>query len=138
MLYLLDTNTCIHAIKRVPPSVVRRLTGILDADPSLVAVSSITLSELEYGVQKSVKATQNRLALTKFLTPLQLLSYDPRAAQMYGWIRAVLERRGLVIGPLDLLIAAHARSLDATLVTNNVREFRRVPGLAVENWATPP
>jgi tRNA(fMet)-specific endonuclease VapC len=134
--YVLDTNTCIYAIKKRPPSVVRRLTAILESDPSLVAISSVTLSELEYGVQKSADPTRNRLALAGFLTPLQILSYDDRAAQTYGWIRALLERRGALIGPLDMLIAAHALCVEATLVTDNEREFRRVPGLRVENWAS--
>ncbi len=135
MAYLLDTDTCIYAIKRRPPQVTQRLCAVLESDPSLVAISSITLSELEYGVEKSSDPTRNRLALIKFLMPMTILAYGPAAVPAYGWLRAVLERQGQPIGPLDLLVAAHALSAEHTLVTNNEREFRRIPGLQVENWA---
>ncbi len=135
MAYLLDTNTCIYAMKRRPPQVVRRLDAILDSDPTLVAISSITLSELEFGVQKSSDPARNWLALMKFLMPVSVLAYGPGSAPHYGWLRALLEGRGQPIGPLDTLIAAHALALGFTLVSNNEREFCRVPGLVVENWA---
>ncbi|MBM4035843.1 MAG: type II toxin-antitoxin system VapC family toxin [Planctomycetes bacterium] len=135
MAYLLDTNTCIYAMKRRPPQVARRLDAALESDPSEVAISSITLSELEFGVQKSSDPARNWLALVKFLMPVSILAYGPAAAPHYGWLRALLEGRGQAIGPLDTLIAAHALSLGRTLVTNNEREFRRVPGLEVEDWA---
>ena len=96
--------------------------------------SSVTVSELWYGVCKSRKVEQNREALVEFLLPLAVAPYDERAAVDYGAIRASLEQSGKTIGPLDLMIAAHARSLDVTLVTNNVHEFQRVDGLSIENW----
>jgi tRNA(fMet)-specific endonuclease VapC len=94
----------------------------------------ITLAELEYGVEKSARPEQNRIALMEFCAPLELRPFEDSAAAEYGTIRACLERRGDVIGPLDQLIAAHALAEGATLVTNNEREFRRIEGLSVENW----
>jgi len=131
--WLLDTDTCIYLIKRDPPQVLQRLE---QCDPGDVWVSSITVSEMEYGIAKSSRPEQARNALEKFLASLGTLPYDDTAATAYGIIRADLERRGEPIGPLDMLIAGHALSLGATLVTNNEREFRRVPSLAIENWAT--
>lgn len=132
MKYLLDTNICIYLIKKKPPQVIKRLKKI---DISDVAISSITLSELYYGVEKSVQKVRNKLALTEFLAPLEVLPYDDTAAVKYGNVRWDLEREGKVIGPLDMLIAAHALSLNLILVTNNEKEFKRVLGLRVENWA---
>ncbi|MFV1981161.1 MAG: type II toxin-antitoxin system VapC family toxin [Rhodothermia bacterium] len=100
-----------------------------------VGVSSITSSELYYGVSKSRNASQNRQALVEFLAPLNVAPYDETAASHYGELRAALEKSGNVIGSLDMLIAAHALSLGLTLVTNNLGEFQRVAGLALENWA---
>lgn len=131
MRYLLDTNICIYIIKRKPPEVLERLTSL---DPEEVGVSSITVAELEYGVAKSSRPRQNRDALINFLAPLQILAFDDEAARHYGDIRVHLEKAGKPIGAMDLLIAAHARSLSLTLVTNNEKEFSRVPGLVVENW----
>ena len=133
MRYLLDTNICIYIIKQRPARVLKRLR---ETDISDVGLSAITASELECGAQKSSRPVQSRRALARFLAPLQIAPYDAPAAEVYGRIRAVLERRGQPIGPLDFLISAHALSLSATLVTNNEREFARVPGLPVENWAT--
>jgi tRNA(fMet)-specific endonuclease VapC len=132
MRYLLDTNICIYIIKKSPSRVLGKLTSVQVGD---AAISSITLSELEYGVAKSSKPQQNREALSAFLTPFEILSYDQSAAAHYGAIRSYLEKKGILIGPMDLLIAAHALSLSLTMVTNNVREFRRVPGLLLENWS---
>ncbi|MEW6360251.1 MAG: type II toxin-antitoxin system VapC family toxin [Planctomycetota bacterium] len=132
MKFMLDTNICIYIIKKKPERVIRRLRK---ADVSDVCISSITLSELEYGVRKSLKHDQNRLALAEFLAPIEIASYDDSAACEYGRIRAHLEKRGRPIGALDTLIAAHALSLNCILVTNNPTEFKRVPGLRVENWA---
>ena len=131
MRYLLDTNICIYIIKKRPPEVLERLVSL---DHEEVGVSSITVAELEYGVAKSSRPRQNREALLNFLAPLQILAFDDQAAQHYGKIRAYLERKGQTIGAMDLLIAAHSRSLSLTLVTNNEKEFSRVPGLTVENW----
>ena len=131
MKYMLDTNICIYIIKKKPLQVINRLTNIEISD---IGISSITLSELEYGVEKSQKKEQNKLALTQFLTPFEIKTYNENSAQSYGKIRSELEKRGAPIGPLDLLIAAHAISLGSILVTNNEKEFQRVPGLIVENW----
>jgi tRNA(fMet)-specific endonuclease VapC len=129
--YMLDTNICIYIIKRKPLSVIQKLQSL---DISDVGISTITLSELEYGVAKSSKAEQNKLALTEFVAPLEILDYDDLAAQQYGTIRASLEAQGQVIGSNDLLIAAHALSCACTLVTNNENEFSRVKGLSLQNW----
>ena len=129
--FLLDTNMCIYLIKRQPAQTLVRLQSL---DISTVGISSITLSELEYGVSKSSKSEQNKMALVEFLAPLEILPYDDAAAASYGSLRAFLESQGTPIGPLDTLIAAHALALGCTLVANNVREFSRVPNLTVENW----
>ena len=97
-------------------------------------MSSITVAELEYGAYKSQRQEQNRVALSQFLIPLEILPFDERATQTYGKIRAELERRGIVIGSMDMLIASQAMSLGLTLVTNNVREFSQIPDLTLENW----
>ncbi|MBI5198368.1 MAG: type II toxin-antitoxin system VapC family toxin [Nitrospirae bacterium] len=131
MKYLLDTNICIYIIRKKPERVLRRLQRKRISE---VGISSITLSELEYGVAKSLKSEQNKLALTEFLAPIEVLSYNDMAARRYGGLRADLERQGTPLGSLDMLIAAHALSLGSVLVTNNESEFRRVPGLKVENW----
>lgn len=128
--YLLDTNICIYIINRKPPEVFRHFDGLSVGD---IAISSITGAELAHGVAKS-GSPRNQQALDKFLTPLDILPFDMQAMQHYGRLRAQLERQGMPIGPLDTLIAAHALALGCTLVTNNLREFERVPGLALENW----
>ena len=99
-----------------------------------IGVSSITLSELEYGVMKSAKPEQNRLALAQFIAPIDIFAYDDVAAQHYGEIRAHLEKQGTPIGSLDMLISAHALSIDSVLITNNESEFKRVSNLKIENW----
>jgi tRNA(fMet)-specific endonuclease VapC len=129
---LLDTNVCIHIIRKRPPEVLRRFERY---EVGEVGVSSITIAELSYGVEKSYRPTQNLAALGGFLLPLEIVAFGPEAAAAYGRVRAALERAGTPIGPLDTLIAAHALSLGVTLVTNNIREFERVPGLRVEDWA---
>ena len=129
--YLLDTNICIYLIRRKPEIVLKRIQGLQVSD---LGISSITLSELEYGVAKSRKQEQNKLALTEFLTPIEIMPFDDMAAKHYGELRAYLETRGTPIGSLDTLIAAHALSLQSTLVTNNESEFSCVPGLKIENW----
>ncbi|MDO9002186.1 MAG: type II toxin-antitoxin system VapC family toxin [Aquabacterium sp.] len=131
--FLLDTNICIYTIKQTPLAVIERLRQ--HASDTL-AVSSITAAELYFGVAKSGSA-RNRLALSQFLSSLQILPFDQAAADVYGNVRAHLERSGTPIGPLDTQIAAHALALGFTMVTNNTREFERVPGLKVENWAVP-
>lgn len=131
MPYLLDTNICIALIRHRNPNVLARLSACTPGD---VGISTITLSELTFGVEKSARPTQNRVALAAFCAALEIYPYSESAASAYGEIRAQLERTGQPIGPLDTLIAAHGLSLDATVVTNNEREFRRVPELKVENW----
>lgn len=131
-MWLLDTNICIYLIKRKPERVLRRLREL---DISTVGVSSITVAELQYGVSKSSQPERNALALAALLAPLDVLAFDDDAAAVYGRVRAELERAGTPIGSMDLLIASHARALGRTVVTNDAREFRRVAGLKVENWA---
>jgi tRNA(fMet)-specific endonuclease VapC len=99
-----------------------------------IAISSITYSELCFGVSNSSNPEQNATALAQFIAPLEVVDYTAGVAQPYGSIRSFLKQKGRLIGPLDLLIAAHAVQLDLTLVTNNLREFSRIPGLRVENW----
>lgn len=130
--YLLDTNICIYLIKKHPIQVLERLENI---DVFEVGISTITLGELEYGINKSSKPYQNRIALTEFVTPLEILSFNSQAAVEFGKIRWDLEGQGKIIGQLDMLIAAQALSIGGTLVTNNVREFKRIDGLKIENWA---
>ena len=132
MRYMLDTDICIYLIQKKSAQVIQkfRMKDVTD-----IGISSITLSELEFGVKKSEHEERNRFALIHFLAPLQIVSYDARAARQYGFIRSYLEKQGRPIGPLDTLIAAHALSLDCIVVTNNEYEFRRVPNLTVENWA---
>jgi len=132
MKFMLDTNICIYVINRKPEKILDRFK---QTDPSLVGISSIALSELLYGASKSSKPEQNRMALAQFLAPLEIASYDDEAAQYYGELRAHLEKRGTPIRSLDMLIAAHALSMDCTLITNNEKEFSRIPKLRLENWA---
>jgi tRNA(fMet)-specific endonuclease VapC len=131
MRFLLDTNTCIYIIKRKPGQVLKRFQKL---EITEVGISSISIAELEYGVYKSQRKEQNRIALSQFLIPLEILPFDEQAAQTYGRIRAELECQGIVIGSMDMLIASQAMSLGLTLVTNNVRELARIPGLVLENW----
>ena len=128
--YLLDTNICIYVINAKPATVLARF---VEHEVDGLGISAITASELYWGVCKSGSA-RNRTTLEKFLSPLAVLDYDLGAARKYGELRAYLEQQGTPIGPLDQQIAAHALALDITLVTNNVREFERVPGLRLENW----
>lgn len=130
MIYLLDTDTCIYIMKK-HPAVLDKLS-MVDADD--VAVSSISVSELNYGVEKSQKKKPNRRYLDNFLSPISIIAYDQSAAERYGLIRTKLEKSGRVIGPLDMLIAAHALSQSLVLVTNNVGEFNRIDNLKIENW----
>lgn len=131
MIYMLDTNTCIYVIKRKPQDVIKRF---LQIPISQIGISSITLSELVYGAIKSSKPDQNQLALVQFTAPLEIFPYGDAAAQHYGNLRSYVEGRGTPIGSLDMLIAAHALSMDSVLVTNNEKEFVRVPNLKIENW----
>jgi len=132
MNVMLDTNICIYLIKQAPPALIERFEAFPVGD---IGISVITLAELEYGASKSTHPRRNREALEQFIAPLEVAMFDRQAAVVYGRIRAVLEKKGRPIGAMDLLIAAQGLSLGVRLVTNNEREFRRVPGLRVENWA---
>jgi len=133
MRYMLDTNICIYLIKKKPIKVLKKLRTFYITD---IVISAITLSELEYGVSKSSRKEKNRDALNKFLVPLEIVPFDDKAAVHYGEIRTYLEKKGRVIGAMDMLMGAQARSMPVTLVTNNLREFKRIPDLRVENWTT--
>jgi tRNA(fMet)-specific endonuclease VapC len=127
---LLDTNTCIYIINNRPPNVLEKFRKYKAGE---VGISSIAASELAYGVAKS-GSLKNRKALEMFLAPLQILPFDSQCLWFYADLRASLEKQGQSIGPMDTLIAAHALSMEGTLVTNNVKEFVRVPKLKLENW----
>jgi tRNA(fMet)-specific endonuclease VapC len=132
--YLLDTNICIFLIRKKSQSVLQRFR----LHPvGKIGISVVTLAELRYGADKSQDPAGNHASLDAFLLPLTVLDFNADAATHYGQIRSDLERRGLPIGPLDTMIAAHARSLGVSLVTNNVAEFSRVPGLTIEDWVKP-
>ena len=131
MKVMLDTNICIYLIKQKPQAVVERFTTFAVGD---IGISVITLAELEYGASKSRHPQKNFDALEQFITPLEVAGFDQGAAVAYGNLRATLEKKGQLIGAMDLLIAAHALSSKVRLATNNEREFKRVPGLRVENW----
>ncbi len=131
MKFLLDTNICIYIIKQKPLSVLEKFRMLSVGD---VGISVITLSELQYGVEKSSNPDKNRNALQEFLFPIEILDFEVNSSVIYGQIREYLERLGTPIGGMDMLIAAHALSLNATLVTNNIKEFQRIPNLIVENW----
>jgi len=131
MKLMLDTNICIYIIKQQPVAVLKRFLEYQIGD---IGISSITLSELRYGVAKSTHQEKNAKALDEFITPLEVVSFDEEAANVYGGIRATLEKAGTPIGAMDMLIAAHAVSLGIPLVTNNTREFVRITSLNVIDW----
>ena len=132
MIYMLDTNICIYIIKKKPQNVIKKFVNMKNND---ICISSITYSELYYGVEKSSYKEKNLIALLTFLSNIEILSYNEKASINYGIIRASLEKKGKIIGPLDMLIAAHAMSINATLVTNNTKEFERIEGLKLANWS---
>jgi len=131
MKYMLDTNICIGLIRQKPVNLIQRLTR---CDPGDVGVSSITIAELAHGANKSNQIEQNLSALEQFLLPIEVADFDQRASAAYGFIRAILEREGKIIGSMDMLIGAHALSLGVVLVTNNTGEFQRIPKLKIEDW----
>lgn len=132
MKYMLDTNICIYAIKHKPETVIK---NFLQHDPDEICISSITYAELMHGVEKSQAIERNKMALSLFLSPITIKEFTVTAAEEYGKIRATLEKKGTPIGPMDMLIAAHAKSEDLIIVTNNTKEFNRVNNLQIENWA---
>ncbi|MEQ1312522.1 MULTISPECIES: type II toxin-antitoxin system tRNA(fMet)-specific endonuclease VapC [Acinetobacter] len=130
MIYLLDTNICIYVINNKPQHVFERFKQY---QLGQLAISSITASELAFGVEKS-GSERNKQALNKFLSPLEILPYDEQAIWHYAKLRQNLQSIGKPIGSLDMLIAAHALALEVVLVTNNTKEFERIDGLKLENW----
>jgi len=131
MKYMLDTDTCIYLIRNKS---TKALGKIKEALGDGIAISVITLAELEHGVQKSGNPGKNASALAQMLIPITVLPFDAESAAEHGLIRNTLEKEGCVIGQMDMLIAAHAKSAKLTIVTNNVQEFERVEGLKLENW----
>ena len=131
MKCLLDTSICIYIIKKKDEGILQKLQSYRDGD---IGISSITIAELEYGVAKSKQSHGNRIALVSFLIPFEILNFDQEAAIAYGLIRTWLEKEGKPIGPIDMLLASQARSKGIVLVTENESEFRKIPGLKIENW----
>jgi tRNA(fMet)-specific endonuclease VapC len=130
-MYLLDTNICIYIINKRPVQVVGHIKAL---EPKQIHLSSISLAELEYGVSKSNNRDKNRIALLHFASAFDLLDFNDVDAEAFGAIRADLERKGQIIGPYDMQIAAQALTRNLILVTNNTAEFERIPGLKLENW----
>lgn len=131
MKYMLDTNICVYLIKKKPENVLINLKANLGEG---IAISTITLAELRHGVEASAHPEKNTLALNQFLSIMEILPFDDEAAVEYGKICTALRRQGTPIGIMDMLIAAHAKSKELIIVTNNVREFERLEGLELENW----
>ena len=128
--YMLDTNTCIYVIKNRPAALRERFDQLAES----LCISTITLGELLYGVEKSARRSQNLQAVQQFTTRLEVMPFSVKAAAHFGQVRAELARLGTLCGAYDMLIGAHARSEGLMLVTNNTREFQRIPGLRVDNW----
>ncbi|MDR3073106.1 MAG: type II toxin-antitoxin system VapC family toxin [Deltaproteobacteria bacterium] len=131
MRILLDTNICIYLIKNNPPEIRKYF---YQYSPGDIAIASISVAELRYGVEKSTAKEKNARALEAFLLPLEILSFDDKAAFAYGRIRAYLEQQGESIGGMDMLIAAQALSCNCRVITHNLKEFRRIPGLQCATW----
>ena len=133
MKFLLDTNICIYLIKEKSKRIINHIKRHRVGD---IGISSITFAELQYGVARSLHREQNQEALDEFIVPFEIAPFDDKAARAYGMVRSYLEGMGRPIGALDTLIGAHALSLGVTLVTNSVKEFRRIRGLKVVDWST--
>ena len=130
LTYMLDTNICIYVMKIYPPAVREKFNALADQ----LCISSITLGELHYGAEKSARRVENLTAIEHFVARLEVLPFADKAAAHYGQVRAELERAGTPCGPHDMQIGGHARSEGLIVVTNNLREFARMPGLRAENW----
>jgi tRNA(fMet)-specific endonuclease VapC len=128
--YMLDTNTCIYVIKNYPPEVRPKFNALAGQ----LCISSITLGELSFGAEKSARRNESLLAMDRFVAHLEVLAFDEKAARHYGQVRAELERAGTPCGAHDMQIGGHARSEGLIVVTNNMREFARMPGVRAENW----
>lgn len=132
-MYMLDTNICSYIIKQRPPAVLKKFEMI---QKDQTCISILTYAELQYGVEKTSSKRINQAIIEAFVEHLKILAWDIEAAQHYSKIRSALESQGTLIGNMDLMIAAHARSQQCVLVTNNLREFERVPELKLENWTS--
>ncbi|MCL2705232.1 MAG: type II toxin-antitoxin system VapC family toxin [Spirochaetaceae bacterium] len=130
-MYLLDTNICIYIINKHPQSIIKKIKTL---EPIDIKLSSISVSELEYGVSKSKYREKNREALMYFISGFDIISFTEKDAEVYGLIRTDLESRGEVIGPYDMQIASQAISRNLILVTNNFNEFQRIKNLKLESW----
>jgi tRNA(fMet)-specific endonuclease VapC len=130
LTYMLDTNICIYVMKNYPQDLRERFNSLAEQ----LCISSITLGELHYGAEKSARRADNLLAIEHFVARLDVLPFAAKAAAHYGQVRAELERAGTPCGPHDMQIGGHARSEGLIVVTNNMREFGRVPGIRAENW----
>lgn len=133
MIYMLDTNICIYAINKKPSSYLEKLEELEQMRHTL-SISSIVLAELQYGVSNSQNQKRNQINLDIFISRLEVIDFSAKCAFYYGELRAQLKKEGTVIGNNDLFIASHAIAEQAVLVTNNISEFQRVPGLIVANW----
>lgn len=131
-MYLLDTNTCIYAIKKKPIIVLEK---IKERSKHGIFISALTVAELEYGIENSKNIEGNRISLLKYLSFFNILPFDDKDAIPYGKLKSRLLREGRLIGPIDMLLAAQAISKDLIFVTNNTKEFERVGNLKLENWA---
>jgi tRNA(fMet)-specific endonuclease VapC len=130
LTYMLDTNICIYVMKNYPQALRDKFNALAEQ----LCISSITLGELHYGAEKSARRADNLSAIDNFVARLDVLPFDAKAAVHYGQLRAELERAGTPCGPHDMQIGGHARSEGLIVVTNNLREFSRMPGVRVENW----
>jgi tRNA(fMet)-specific endonuclease VapC len=131
-MYLLDTNICIFAINKKS---IKILNCIKDNIVNGLYISSLTIAELEYGIENSKQIEKNRTALLKFISVFNILDFTEFDGIEYGKLKSKLKRRGEIIGPIDMLLAAQALSNKMIFVTNNVKEFERVEGLKIEDWA---
>ena len=130
-MFVLDTNICIYLIKRKFDYLQKKVEA---SDPHAIAVSAVTVAELEYGIAKSLYPERNRKALLEFLSPFEIIPFNELDCETFGFLRAYLNKQGIPIGPYDLQIAAQCLSRNLCLITNNVKEFERVPNLIFENW----
>ena len=130
-MYLLDTNICIYIINKHSPKIIEKISKL---NPSEIKISSITVAEMEYGASKSKNREMNRSALKNFLSSFEIINFDIKDAEIYGIIRAGLERNGNVIGPYDIQLAAQALRWGYIFVTNNIEEFQKINSLKLENW----
>jgi len=132
-MYLLDTNICIYVIKKHYQNLKHRIE---EESAFNIAISTVTIGELEFGIAKSLYPEKNRIALLEFLGSFEIVPYTDIDTQAFGYIRAYLNKKGIPIGPYDLQIAAQCISRDLVLITNNIKEFERVPDLKIENWVS--